>query len=364
MLVSDSLREAFAGELLAWFERNRRNLPWRGDKRPAYRVWISELMLQQTRIDQAIPYYQRFVKRFPNVKALATAPLQDVLKHWEGLGYYARARNMHRAAQFLHNERGGRFPKDYEQLLALPGVGPYTAAAIASLAFNLDHAVLDGNVIRVLSRVFAFEEDVSGTRAKRTLQGLADALMPEGRAATYNEAVMELGALVCLPRKPLCLTCPLMSVCRGKDQPHKFPVKKKKKPVPTVVVGAAVVAHKSKDNHVLIAQRNHDEMLGGLWEFPGGKVEPGETLEACAQREIMEELGIKIEVGERLMVVHHAYSHFKLEMHVFHARHCSGHPRAIDCADWSWCAIDDLSDYPFSKADLYVISQLLNHPCP
>ena len=315
-------------------------------------------MLQQTRIDQVVPYYLRFMKRFPNVKALATAPLHDVLIQWEGLGYYARARNMHRAAQIIHETRAGRFPANYDDLLALPGIGPYTAAAIASFAFNLDHAVLNGNVMRVLSRAFAMSDPIDAQAGKGCLQDAADRLLPHGKAAVFNEAIMELGALVCTPRQPDCAACPLVRVCRGKNEPHEYPVKKKKKPVPTVLVGAAVIAHKTKPGQVLIAQRNTDEMLGGLWEFPGGKLEPEETLEACAEREIKEELGMDIAAGEKLMVVNHVYSHFKLEMHVFHARHVGGKPKAIDCADWRWSRIDQLRDFPFSKADLHVIERL------
>ena len=315
-------------------------------------------MLQQTRVDQAIPYYKRFLERFPDLDALATAPLQDVLKHWEGLGYYARARNMHRAAKLMHAERGSRFPRSYEGLLELPGVGPYTAAAIASLAFQLDHAVLDGNVIRVLTRVFAYAGSVEQGASKKALQRLVDGLLPSGQAAAFNEAIMELGALVCTPRNPACSSCPLIAVCDGRARPHDFPVKKKKKPVPTVLVGAAVTWHKTR-KEVLIAQRNTDEMLGGLWEFPGGKLEEGETLEACTERELLEELGLHIQVEKPLMVVHHTYSHFKLEMHVFHARHVSGRPKAIDCADWAWTPIGQLRDFPFSKADLIVIDELM-----
>ncbi|MFT5121970.1 MAG: A/G-specific adenine glycosylase [Verrucomicrobiales bacterium] len=313
-------------------------------------------MLQQTRVDQVVPYFERFLKRFPTIKALAEADQQEVLKAWEGLGYYARARNLHKTAIHLHTQCQGRFPKTYEDLLALPGIGPYTAAAISSLAYGSPHAVLDGNVIRVLSRVFAFTPSVSQARNKQRLQEAADALLPLGNAAAFNEGVMELGATVCMPRKPLCLLCPIKTVCKGQHDPHAYPVKDKKKPIPTVVVGAAAIFDRSQ--RVLIARRHQKGLLGGLWEFPGGKLEPGESLEACTAREIKEELGVDISVGEKLMIVHHTYSHFKLEMHVFICRIVKGRPRAVDCADFAWCTLEELDAYPYSKADLYVVDAL------
>ena len=341
--------------MVDWFAEHQRDLPWR-KKRSPYRIWLSELMLQQTRVDQVVPYFERFLKRFPTIKALAEADQQDVLKAWEGLGYYARARNLHKTAIYLHEECRGRFPKSYAELLALPGIGPYTAAAIASLAYGIDHAVLDGNVVRVLSRVFAFTPPVTRARNKQFLQTVAEALLPPGRAAAFNEGIMELGATVCKPRKPLCPCCPLNHVCKGQHDPHAYPVKDKKKPIPTIVVGAAAIFDRRK--RVLITRRHEKGMLGGLWEFPGGKLEANETLESCTAREIREELGLDIAVSEELLVVHHEYSHFKLEMHVFTCRITKGRPRAIDCADFAWCRIDELEAYPYSRADLYVVEAL------
>lgn len=317
-------------------------------------------MLQQTRVDTVIGYYRRFLKRFPSIKQLAEADIEDVLKVWEGLGYYARAHNLHACARTIRDERGGRFPRTYEGLLKLPGVGPYTAAAIASLAYGLDHAVLDGNVLRVLARLMDCDDDISRSPTKKKFQGWVDGLLPSGHAGAFNEAIMELGATVCTPRNPQCRACPLKPVCRGQSRAAQLPVKKKKAPIPTVVVGAAVV--RDEAGLILIARRKPKGLLGGLWEFPGGKVEPGETLLACAERELHEELGIRIRAGEKLLVVHHVYSHFRLEMHVFDARlrPRSPQPRAIDCDDFAWSAVADLRDRPFSKADLQVIAHLQN----
>ena len=317
-------------------------------------------MLQQTRVDQVEAYYKRFMKQFPSLKKLAAASEREVLKMWEGLGYYARARNMHRAAKWLVNERRGRFPKTYEEILALPGVGPYTAAAIGSLAFDLDVAVVDGNVLRVLTRVFAEKGDVTKSAVKKKMEARAQALLPRGKAALYNEAMMELGALVCTPTRPSCLICPLQKICVAcqTSTQEKYPVKKKKAPVPHLVVGAAVTV--DRRNRLLIAQRKSNGMLGGLWEFPGGKKESAESVKACIARELKEELGIDVHVGDQLLVVRHAYSHFTIELHVHGARIFKGRPRAIDCADFAWVTLETIRDFPFSRADLHVVDWLFS----
>ncbi|MCF7847929.1 MAG: A/G-specific adenine glycosylase [Kiritimatiellales bacterium] len=351
------VKRAVTGRLLPWFESNRRAMPWRSNRTP-YRVWVSEIMLQQTRVDQATPYFNRFVKRFPSLKSLAEAPLQDVLKMWEGLGYYSRARNLHKAAQLVSNDWKGRFPTLEKDILKLPGIGNYTAAAIGSLAFNLDLAVLDGNVIRVLSRLVAFPKDVRSTAAKNELQQLADDLLIHGRAGDCNEALMELGATVCVPRNPNCPACPLARVCLAKKsaRPEDYPVKAPKKKVPHIIVGAAVIGNRKGE--VLIAQRKIDDMLGGLWEFPGGKQEPGETIQECIVREIKEELGVNIQTGDFLLTVKHAYSHFTMDLHTYRARIVSGRPRPLDCAGYKWVEVSGLREYPYSKADLKIIDKL------
>jgi len=334
-------------------------MPWRSNRTP-YRVWISELMLQQTRVDQATPYFERFIKRFPNIKILAGSSQEDVLKMWEGLGYYSRARNLHKTARIIRDKYQGRFPGTADEIIQLPGIGSYTAAAIGSLAFNLDLAVLDGNVIRVLSRLFAFKENTRSVSAKKTLQQFADDLLVKGRAGDFNEAMMELGATVCTPNKPDCPSCPLARTClaRANGNPMDFPVKAPAKKIPHITVGAAVVINRK--NEVLVAQRRQEDMLGGLWEFPGGKREAGETIEECIVRELKEELGIKIEIGEFLTEVKHAYSHFTMDMHTYFAKIVAGRPRPIECQSYRWLKISDLRKLPYSKADLKIINALEN----
>lgn len=349
--------EIVTSRLVPWFLAHKRSMPWRNRRTP-YRVWISELMLQQTRVDQVIPYFLRFMKRFPSLKSLAEASQEEVLKQWEGLGYYSRARNLHKAAQIIVEQHNGHFPKEPKAIKELPGIGDYTAAAIGSLAFNQDLAVVDGNVIRVLSRLYTYSKDTRSTIARKELQQMADELLIKGDAGNHNEAMMELGAMVCLPRNPKCESCPIVDACLAYSlgRPTDYPIKVPKKKVPHIVVGAAVVINCKGE--LLIAQRREQDMLGGLWEFPGGKQEPGETIQQCIARELKEELGIHINVGDFLITIKHAYSHFTMEMHTYFARIRAGRPRPIECKDYCWTKIENLRTFAYSKADLKVIDAL------
>lgn len=354
--MSDAARvRAFRVGLLTWFEASRRKLPWR-ERRTPYRIWVSELMLQQTRVDQVIGYFDRFIRRFSSLEELAAAPRQDVLKLWEGLGYYSRAVRAHEAAKTIVTRHGGEFPRTIEGLRALPGVGAYTAAAVGSLAFGLDAAVVDGNVARVLARVHAYKEDVGSAKGKQQVQAWADHYLPKGRAGDYNEAVMELGATVCTPKSPSCPVCPLQRVCAAKKEgtPTAYPVKRKRAPVPHKHVGAGVIV--DARGRVLLAQRQESSMLGGLWEFPGGKQEPGETIPACIVRELKEELGIDVRVGPHITTVRHAFSHFTMDLHAHWVRIEKGRPKPIHCAAARWVTREQISDYPLPKADLKILA--------
>lgn len=343
--------------LIDWFQRAKADLPWRRTRDP-YAIWLSEIMLQQTQVATVIPYYERFLERFPTVHDLAAAPLDNVLKLWEGLGYYSRARNLHRAAQMIVEQYGGAFPSTVEELRALPGVGAYTAGAIASLAFGVDTPVLDGNVIRILSRLFDITDDITQARARQALWELARRLVPSGRADLWNEALMELGRVVCTPRSPSCAACPLAQTCRARqlDAQEQRPVKKRRARTPHYDVAAGVINR--DDGRFLIAQRRPDSMLGGLWEFPGGKREPGESLQECLQREIREELGIAIAVGDQIGTIRHAYTHFRITLYVFLCSYIGGDPQAIEVADWAWVALDELDTYAFPVTDQKIIALL------
>lgn len=360
--VTPAVERAFCEALPAWFDGARRPMPWRepgaNGQRDPYRVWVSEVMLQQTRVETATPYFRRFTERFPTVAALAEADLDDVLKLWEGLGYYSRARNLHRAAQQVVAEHGGTVPSDEAAFRALPGVGPYTAAAVLSLAFDAPLAVLDGNVIRVLTRVFAVEADARAGKTRAALQRLADRLLDPERPGRWNESVMELGATICTPRSPACPACPLRTVCAAfaSGEPEAFPVVSKRKAVPHHTIAVGLVMDDA--GRVLIQKRPEDAMLGGLWEFPGGKVEPDEPLKTACAREIREELGVDVDVGPPIARVEHAYSHFRITMHAFRCRLVAGDPETATGEPWAWAPIDSLDDYAFPRANRRVLEAL------
>ncbi len=291
--------------LLAWYRTSRRRMPWREHVSP-YRTMVSEIMLQQTRVDTVIPYFERFMGDFPTVEALAAAPLERVLERWSGLGYYSRARNLHAAARAV--TAAGGFPGTVEGLRELPGIGPYTAGAIASIALGLDAPVVDGNVERVLCRQMAWAEDPK--RIKARLWERAGALLPPGEAGDFNQAVMELGATVCVPSRPLCLTCPVRSSCQGVGAPERYPAKAPKAAVPEA---HAVAAQIREDGRLLLARRPEQGLLAGLWELPGG---PGPDLGAA----LAERVGLTLIDAVALGVVTHQFSHLTLHTTVFAAR--------------------------------------------
>jgi A/G-specific adenine glycosylase len=315
-------------------------------------------MLQQTQVTTVKPYYERFLDRFPTVEALANASLQEVLKVWEGLGYYARARHLHAAAGQLVSANDGDLPARFDDLKALPGIGTYTAGAIASIAFGQKVPAVDGNARRVLCRVFGIQRDVTRSATKRELERLATALLPEEQPGAFNEALIELGATTCTPQAPSCGRCPVGELCwaYAEGEQEALPVRRPRRQVPHYDVAAAVTVR--DDGAVLVAQRNTDAMLGGLWEFPGGKCEDGETLAECLAREMREELGVEVAVGEPLMVVPHAYTHFRITLHAFRCRLRSGEPRCLDCAAFRWVNPQDLDGLPMSRVDRKVARSL------
>lgn len=350
--------QALVAPLLDWWDSGHADLPWRQNRDP-YEIWVAEIMLQQTQISTVIPYYERWMERFPTVRALASASLHDVLKQWEGLGYYSRARNLHSAAQTIVNTYEGRLPSTVDELLALKGIGRYTAGAIASIAFGIPAPVLDGNVIRVLSRLLDLEKDVTATSVKKHLWQVVEDVVPDKRPGDFNQALMELGQRVCLAAVPKCHLCPLAANClaRRRGTQLERPVRPRRRRTPHYDVTAGVI--KGRDDKVLITQRPPEGLLGGLWEFPGGKCEPGETLPAALKREILEELGIEIEVGQMLAVIKHAYTHFRISLHAFHATHIDGRPRHLGVADHAWVHLDEIDSYPFAVTDRKIIEKLL-----
>ena len=349
-------------DLLAWYDVEARDLPWRRTDDP-YAVLVSEFMLQQTRVETVLSYYARFLDRFPTIADLAAAPIDDVLKAWEGLGYYRRAHNLYRAARIVERDHGGLIPASVEGLRSLPGVGPYTAAAIASIAFGLDEPILDGNVVRVLARLYCIEGDPARAAARKKLGRTAELLLPRSEAARFNQALMDLGARICLPRSPRCHECPVAEQCDAHHtgQEVLYPQKPARRAVPHVDVVGGIVWDGdplARGARHLIAKRKADDMLGGLWEFPGGRVEEGETREEALVRELREELAIDVEVIAPFVRIDHAYTHFRITLYTYHCRHVGGHPRTIDCADWAWIRPDELDAYAFPKADRKILEAL------
>jgi A/G-specific adenine glycosylase len=305
------------------------------------------------------------MEQFPTVEVLAAADLQVVLKAWEGLGYYARARNLHKAARQIVAAHGGVLPADRKTLLTLPGIGAYTAGAILSIAYNQPEPILDGNVRRVLARLCDIDQPISAPSVLKRLWALARALVeaaPAGTAGACNEALMELGATLCTPQNPRCLLCPLLDSCQAAARGTQAvrPVMAPRKQTPHYDVAAGVIwAGEPYRSRLLLAQRPSAGMLGGLWEFPGGKLEADDAdLSACLRREIGEELGIEIEVGDLLTTVKHAYTHFRITLHVFHARHVARMPQAIGCQDWRWVTLDEVTAFPLPVTDQKIVVAL------
>ncbi|MEJ2587054.1 MAG: A/G-specific adenine glycosylase [Deltaproteobacteria bacterium] len=344
---------SFQRALLRWYHAHHRNLPWRSSRDP-YHIWVSEVMLQQTQVNTVLPYFALFVERFPTLEALAGADLQEVLKTWEGLGYYARARNLHRAAQVVIEEMDGKIPESWTEFKTLPGVGNYIASAVQSIAFDHAHAVVDGNVKRVLARVFLMKSPVNHAASQRVFEETAGALMTHEKPGTYNQAIMELGALICKPRNPECKMCCLSQLCGAfrTGRADKYPKRNKRKRVPTHRVATGVVW---RNGTLLITRRKPDGLLGGLWEFPGGKVDKGEDPRDACIREIREETGIRIRVCGHMAFIKHAYTHFKIEMDVFQCEYESGKIRLNGPDAFRWIRLDEIQQYPFPKANLKFI---------
>lgn len=322
----------FSLNLLEWYHGQKRDLPWRRHRNPYY-IWISEIMLQQTRVDTVIPYFNRFIERFPTVESLADAPEEDVLKCWEGLGYYSRARNLQHAAKQVKELYGGQVPNDRDAVFALKGVGPYTAGAILSIAFNRPEPAVDGNVMRVLSRYFLLEDDIAKGPTRVKMERLAAELIPEGEAAHFNQALMELGALVCTPKSPRCLTCPVMEHCAARlaGCETSLPVKTKAKPPrPEERLAALVTGRGEHADRVLIRQRPSSGLLARMWELPhwpappvaGGA--PAALLPEAAAldrlRRSLQQAGIFARPEGHWMAAEHTFSHIVWTLQVYHCR--------------------------------------------
>lgn len=347
---------SFSHNLLTWYDANARLLPWRSFPTP-YRVWVSEIMLQQTRVETVLPYFERFLTRFPDLESLSSANLEEVLRLWEGLGYYSRARNLHRAAQIVFSEQSGQIPAQAVELEQLPGIGHYTAAAIASIAFGEPAAAVDGNIKRIYSRILALQEALGSARFEKTIQKHAQAVLPTDRPGDFNQALMDLGSDLCLPRQPLCLACPVQNYCLAFSQgvQNDLPNRIKKAPVPHHEVCVAVIQF---DGKVLLNQREQKGLLAGLWEFPGGKLEQSDnSLQDCVKRELLEKSGLEIAITEEIGVFKHAYTHYKITVHAWQASMLSSPPLVLP-ENLHWVPTADLPAYPMGKVARLVADRI------
>lgn len=339
----------FQKKLLTWFETHRRELPWRETEDP-YHIWVSEVMLQQTQVKKVLEYYQKFINRFPTVERLAEASLHQLLKTWEGLGYYARARNLHKAAQIVAKDLKGEIPVDYATFRKLPGVGEYIAAAVQSIAFNIPYAVVDGNVKRLLARLFLIKLPINQSASGKVFQEKADLLLDQSAPGNFNQAMMELGATVCRPKSPTCIVCPVNTTCLAfqNAQQEEFPVKRKSKRLPEYHIVAGII---HKNNQMLITQRKLDGLLGGLWEFPSGRIQSKENVQQACRRAIREETSLCVDPIEYLTRVKHAYTHFKVVIDVFHCHYQSGEVVLSQAVDYRWITVDQIEQFPFPRSN-------------
>ena len=354
--LSNTSRTALSGQLLAWYETHKRDLAWRRTDDP-YKIWVSEIMLQQTQVKTAEPYYERFIKSFPTIQSLAQANLDEVLKQWEGLGYYSRARNLHKAANRIVDELNGRIPTTRQELQKLPGIGKYVSAALSSIAFGADEVVIDGNVRRVFARILKIEEDPRLPHVERALELELLKILPRGQASQFNQAVMELGALICTPQNPNCTACPAESACEAqkKNLQAILPIRPSKKERPHSEVAVGIIW---KDEKLLITKRPESGLLAGLWEFPGGKQESNETLEECLHREISEEVGLEILIERKLPAIDHGYTHLTVTIHPFECRWLKGEPQTIEVTDCAWVEPHELAQYAFPRANQRIFQAL------
>jgi len=341
----------FSTDLTNWYAKNKRDLPWRATRDP-YKIWISEIMLQQTTVNTVIVYYERWVKTFPTVHDLAKAPLQMVLKQWQGLGYYNRAKNLHKAALILINDHKGILPKDPQLIRSLPGVGPYTTGSVLSIAYDIPLTIIDANVRRVVMRLLALP-GFADTKQDKKINEFLLKVLPKKGVGDFNQALMELGALVCHTKRPLCISCPLSKYCQAyKESKQEIIPQAKKKFIKDI---QAVIAIIKKGNNYFIQKRPSKGLLADLWEFPGGKVRLRESKKKALIRELNEELGVQLKSSKHLFNVKHFYTQFRVNLSVFAC--CLDNGPKTDAAH-RWVSFKNFSRYPMPSGSAKIIEKL------
>jgi A/G-specific adenine glycosylase len=355
---------AWTSALLAWFRAGHRDLPWRRTRDP-YGVWVSEVMLQQTQVATVVPFYERFMARFPTVEALAAAPTDEVLRHWAGLGYYSRVRHLQQGVREVVARHGGQVPDRVEELLRLPGVGRYTAGAIASIAYGRRAPILDGNLIRVLTRLYGLRGDPKKAPLHGTLWRLAEELIPEGAAGDFNQALMEFGATLCTPTSPRCDVCPVDRHCEARrlgiqeslpETPRAEPPTPLRMAAAVIWRGAALLLVKRPGRGE--AKEGERDWWAGMWQLPSGEVQPEETTAAAAARLARETVGLEVTAGEIAGVVRHGVTRYRITLE---GRHClprAGEPRALACADWRWTRPEDTAGFALPAPQRRLMEQI------
>lgn len=346
--------------LLDWFYTHQRPLPWRREYIP-YHIWISEIMLQQTQMERAVLFFERWMARFPDIQVLAAATEDQVLKHWEGLGYYSRARNILKCARIITSTHDGIIPDNPNLLQTLPGIGPYTAGAIASIAFNRPAPLVDANVGRIFARLFNI--DMPLNKAKTKLWQIAEQLLPPGDARGFNQGLMELGALICTPKKPACATCPVAEECVAclEGLVSVRPVLQKGKDQIVIEMATGVL---KRHGRIFIQQRLAEDVWGGLWEFPGGRIKEGELPEEAVVREFFEETGFTVKVDKKITTVVHYYTRYKVILHGFHCSLATGtmaglpDPVLTAAQEFHWVDFPRLADFAFPAGHRQLIEFL------
>ena len=339
--------QSFSFDLLDWYHHTDYDFPWRHSNDP-YAIWLSEVMLQQTRISTVLPYYQRWISTLPNLRSVADTHIDDILKLWEGLGYYHRARNFHRACQIIIQEYRGKIPPDHSEFSKLPGVGPYIAAAVMSIAFNIPLPAIDGNAVRVVSRLNAINTHYP--QSKKQIISLLNEIITPDDPGGFNQAIMDLGREICTSSNPSCNICPVSLYCISyvNNIVDKYPLKVQKSSRPHYYVAVGIILN---NNQILISKRRESGLLGGLWEFPGGKIKINESGSDCVIREVQEELNVSVVPKSHLKQIQHAYSHFSITMDAYLCQYRCGRPKALRCADFRWVYPHEIQKLAFPSAN-------------
>ena len=348
---------SFTNHILSWYHKDKKQFPWR-QTRDAYKIWVSEIMLQQTQVQTVIPYYNRWIEKFPTLKHVATATDNELFKHWEGLGYYQRVKNFRDACAQVLDDYNGIIPNTKQELINLKGIGDYTGSAIASIAFNHPNHVIDGNVKRIMSRLICLPNFLSKSMNK--IDKFLSTHISLQYPGDFNQALMDLGRYICTPKTPKCAMCPISKYCHAylNDKIDKYPVKlNRKKEFPHYNIGVGVIWHNDK---ILITKRKKNGLLGGLWEFPGGKIENGETHQDCINREMKEELNIIVDISNFILKINHKYSHFGITLHAYTCYYKSGEIKCNAADDFKWIHPNNIEDYPFPKANHHIFPHIMN----